>query len=414
MAEYEDREHFIPLRKSDLVQLLCKDKRLTLQEREAFRQFCLLVSHVFHFEYLQQLEALKDDYSPFDPDADTKPLSPLVSDERHKRQDQLFEKFSALMERGNFKHFAPDEVRATLQGLKSEFGISTDVDLNLFERLEMFARGDVVSKRTRRNWWTFWKQEDIHVPLYQRLVIIAKLRPSRRLDKDINTDSIYLKILKNIPKKDLDMLLPGARVRLSRMDKALIIYPLLTGVGVMLWKIAQTVGGQVVGGVMAAGGTVGFAWWSIAGALGGYGYKSYHSYQIKKQNYNLRLTKSLYYQSLDNNTGVLMRVLDEAEEQECRETFLAYFCLLKYAPAEGWSSEQLDDYVEMYLEGNANLKVDFEIGDALAKLERLKIVEKVGKAYRARPLDKALEMLDWTWDNYFKYNNPEPEEPPIP
>jgi hypothetical protein len=74
----------------------------------------------------------------------------------------------------------------------------------------------------------------------------------------------------------------------------------------------------------------------------------------------------------------------------------------------------LDDYVELYLERYANLKVDFEIGDAIAKLERAKIVEKVGERYRAQPLEKALEMLDWTWDNYFKYNNPEPETPPIP
>ncbi len=151
----------------------------------------------------------------------------------------------------------------------------------------------------------------------------------------------------------------------------------------------------------------------MAGALGGYGYKSYHSYQVKKQDYSLRLTKSLYFKSLDNNTGVLMRLLDEAEEQECRETFLAYFFLWKYAPPEGWRAEQLDDYVELYLEGNANLKVDFEIGDALAKLERLKIVRKVGDAYHAQPLDKTLEMLDWTWDNYFKFNNPLVEAPPI-
>jgi hypothetical protein len=59
----------------------------------------------------------------------------------------------------------------------------------------------------------------------------------------------------------------------------------------------------------------------------------------------------------------------------------------------------------MYLEGNANLKVDFEIGDALAKLERLKIVRKTGNSYHAEPIDKALEMLDSTWDNYFKYAN---------
>jgi hypothetical protein len=409
MAEYEDREHFIPLRKSDLVQLLVKDKRLSLQERDPFRQFCILVSSVFHFEYLQQLEALKDDYAPFDPDADTKPLKPLPPDERRKCQDELFDKFTALMERANFKRFTPDEVKATLQVITGELGIATEVDMSLFERLEMFARGDVVGKRYRRPPWKFWQQEEIPVPMYQRLVIIVKLKPHRRIDRDINTDAVYLKILKNIPKVDLNMLLPGARVRLSRLDKALIIYPLLTGVGLMVWNIFKDVGSS---GQEKAGAVL--TLWGIAGLLGGYGYKSYHSYQVKKQNYTLRLTKSLYYQSLDNNTGVLMRVLDEAEEQECRETFLAYFCLWKYAPPEGWTAEQLDDYVELYLEGNASLKVDFEIGDALAKLERLKIVEKIGKAYRAQPLDKALEMLDWTWDNYFKYNNPEPEVPPIP
>jgi hypothetical protein len=43
----------------------------------------------------------------------------------------------------------------------------------------------------------------------------------------------------------------------------------------------------------------------------------------------------------------------------------------------------------------------------------LKIVRKLGDAYQAQSLDKALEMLDWTWDNYFKYANPEPEDAPV-
>jgi hypothetical protein len=414
MAEYKDREHFIPLRKSDLVEVLCRDTQLPPQEREPFRQFCVLVSSVFHFEYLKQLEQLKDDYAPFDPDADTKPLKPLSADERQKCQEELFERFGALMERANFKRLDQDQIRTALAAVRTQWGIPTDVDLRLFERLDVFARGDVMGRRTHRSWRRLWRKEEIRLPVYQRLVLILKLRRHRRLDRDINTDAIYLKILKDIPKPDLDMLLPGARVRMTRTDKAFIIYPLLTGVGLLLWKIAQTVAGKAVAGATAAVGAAGLAWWSLAGALGGYGYKSYYSYQVKKQNYSLRLTKSLYYQSLDNNTGVLMRVLDEAEEQECRETFLAYFCLWKYAPPEGWAAEQLDDYVEMYLEQHAGLKVDFEIGDALAKLERLKIVAKRGNAYRAQPLEKALEMLDWTWDNYFKYSNPEPEVPPIP
>ncbi len=415
MAGYKDREHFIPLRKSDLIELLSKDKDLPRAEREPFRQFCILVSSVFHFEYLKELEALKDAYSSFDPDADTKPLHPVSADERDTNEQQLFEKFTALMERANFKGLTREEIQSALQEVATVSGIHTHVDLTMFERLDVFVRGDVMGRMYRRSWAKLWRQEEIRVPLYQRLVLIVKLKSHKRLDKDIDTSRVYLKIFKDIPKMDQEMLLPGACLRMTRMDKALIAYPLVGGLGIMLWEIGSQVLPNVnkIGVAALATGLGALATWGVAGALGGYGYKSYHSYQVKKQDYNLKLTKSLYFKSLDNNTGVLMRLLDEAEEQECRETFLAYFCLWKHAPAEGWTSEQLDDYVEMYLEGNAHLKVDFEIGDALAKLERLKIVRKVGDAYHAQPLDKALEMLDWTWDNYFKYNNPEPEEAPV-
>ena len=82
MAEYLDREHFIPLRKNDLMELLLHDKQLPPQQREPFRQFCRLVSATFHFEYLAKLEELKDAYAPFDPDADTKACKPLHPEER--------------------------------------------------------------------------------------------------------------------------------------------------------------------------------------------------------------------------------------------------------------------------------------------------------------------------------------------
>jgi hypothetical protein len=311
------------------------------------------------------------------------------------------------MERANFKRLTREEMLGALQEVVNVSGVDTHVDLDIFERLEIFVRGDVMGRVFRRSWTKLWRKEEFRVPMYQRLVLIVKLRPHKRLDRDIDTSRVYLKIFKDIPKADQDMLLPGARVRLSKLDQALIIYPLAAGIGLTMYKI----GASLLETSVATVGSL--LTWSLAAAVGGYGYKSYHSYQVKKQDYSLRLTKSLYYKSLDNNTGVLMRLLDEAEEQECRETFLAYFCLWKYAPPEGWNAEQLDDYVELYLEGNANLKVDFEIGDALAKLERLKIVRKIGGSYHAQSLDKALEMLDWTWDNYFKYNNPEEEKTPV-
>jgi hypothetical protein len=410
MAEYADREHFIPLRKSDLIELLLKDKRLTPQEREPFRQFCKLASCVFHYEYLGELEQLKDAYAPFDPDADTTPLAPLSPEEKGKQREQLFAAFDHLLQRGNFLHLTHEQVEKAVKERGEKFGLETDVDLGMFERLEVYVRGDTKMKRSRRVWRKGWLKEEYYVPIYQRLVVILKLRPHRRLDKEINTEVVYLKIFKNIPKTNQEMLLPGARPLLTNLDRWLIIGPLAVGIGLALFKIAEDSNIMREGTAALLSRPV---MWAVAGALGGYGYKSYHSYQVKKQNYSLRLTKSLYYQNLDNNTGVLMRLLDEAEEQECRETFLAYFCLWKYAPPQGWTAPLLDDYVELYLEGNANLKVDFEIGDALAKLERLHLVKKDGEFYHAVPLEKALEMLDYTWDNYFKYNNPEYEAPPV-
>lgn len=408
MAEYADREHYIPLRKSDLVTLLCRDKQLPVQEREPVRQFCTLASAVFHFEYQKWLEELKDAYAPFDPDSETRPLAPLPPEERATQLEKVFAAFIRLMERANFKRLSPDEVRLAVQAHAAARGLRTEVDFSVFERLEVFVRGEGVVTQTSRPWWRLWAKEEEKVPVFHRLVLIVKLRPSRRLPKEVRTDAVFLKIFKDIPKESLGMFQPGARVRLSRVDQALIVYPLVFGLGLILFNVVRDVLTEGPGKVAT------ILSWGLAGAIGGYGYKSYHSYQVKKQDYSLRLTRSLYYQTLDSNTGVLMHVLDEAEEQECRETYLAFYCLWKYAPPEGWSSGQLDDYVEMYLEGRANLKVDFEIGDALDKLERLSLVVKSGDRYRAVALEKALEMLDYKWDNYFKYNNPEYEAPPVP
>ena len=242
------------------------------------------------------------------------------------------------------------------------------------------------------------------VPVFRRLVLILKLRPSKRLGRSADTDHVYLKIFKDIPKLDLEMILPGARLQMPRAQKGKLGASLLGTIGYGIYKVWFDI---VMAAKMAVGGALTFAGQAALGPLvllGGYGYKQYASYQITKQTYSKMLTESLYYQNLDNNSGVLTQLLDEAEEQECREAILAYFCLLEHAPPQGWTGPMLDDYVEMYLEGNANLKVDFEIGDALDKVERLGVVEKYGEFYKAVPLPTALEKLDYRWDNYFQYN----------
>ena len=83
--------------------------------------------------------------------------------------------------------------------------------------------------------------------------------------------------------------------------------------------------------IAAAAGIYGIL--AVVGVTAGYGVKSFFGYLRTKQKYQLNLTESLYYQNLDNNAGVLCRLLDEAEEQENREAVLGV--LLPLAARDG-------------------------------------------------------------------------------
>jgi hypothetical protein len=404
MAEHDDREHYIPIRKADLVDLLCGEGDLSAQDQDRFRQLCTLTEAMFHFEYHKQLDELKNAYAPFDPDSETNALAKLSDADRGSRLTALFDKFVWLLGKANFMELKEEDIRAALEG-SSAWGINMSVDFSVFERYHIFIRGDSLVTRYRRPWWKLFRQEGIDLPTYKRLIMILKLRPHKRLGSDIDTEGVYLKVFKDIPKDDLEMLLPGTSIQMTKMDKGLIFYPLLMGLGLLLWKVGESIWADVAGGTAILAGAAGLATWGMLGVFGGYGYKSYYSYTVKKTKYSLQLTKSLYFQNLDSNAGVLFRLLDEAEEQECREAFLGYYFLWRKAGADGWTSEQLDDHIEEYIEKKTGLKVDFEIGDALEKCVRLGMVEQGADGrVRAKPIAQALEALDNTWDNFFKYN----------
>ncbi len=455
MAVYEDREHFIPLRKSDVIELLCRQPEMASDQRDDFRQFCKLVVATFHFEYHEKLEELKDAYAPFDPDADTKLLKEYTPDQKQEREEAVFKDLAWLMERANFKQLGQEDIDKALEGT-SEGGVNMDVDLKVFQegRWKIFARGDTTQTVRTRKWWKLWRLEEKQEEIWKRLVMVFKLQPHKRLGRKIDFDKIYVRVYKDIPKMDLETLIPGATPQMGWVDKSKIGVPVATGVAGLLWKVIVFV--LFLYGLYQLD-PKGFpedfatappeqkAWiYFTTGAfllgvmmLGSYAFKSYSSYQNLKNRYEKNLSQALFYQTLDGNAGVLFRLLDEAEEQECREAILGYWFLWRFAGRDGWTAERLDDTIEEFLDKKAGVQVDFEIEDALAKLERLRVVEKltppagarkadvVGSQlagnlavepvvrYRAQPLDKALEMLDWAWDNYFKYNNPEPEEPPV-
>lgn len=399
MADRADCACFIPIRKSELTDLLCRQPGLADADRDLFRKLCRLLDATIHFENQSRLEELKNAYSHFDPDTDTRRLSSQSEAALEVQMDKLFGNFVELLERANFVRLSRANITEALAAA-SDWGLNLSVDFDVFDRLEIFARGDIVGTRTRRNWRTRFQPVDVSVPVYQRLVLILKIRDWKNLGQTVDTKSVYIKVFKDIPKLDLEMLLPGTQVKLSLFDRGRILLPTLSGVAMTAWKVTQ---GALA--VAAAGFYSSLAFLGLVGGTLGYGLRSFYGYLQTKQKYQLNLTQSLYYQNLDNNAGAIFMLLNEAEEQEFRETALAYFMLLVRAPKDGWTREQLDDEVEVFLSKATGLEVDFEIGDAYEKLVRYQLVEQCGNGrVRAVPLHTALESLDQMWDNAFDYN----------
>lgn len=388
-------EHFIPLARSELVDFLCADRTLSADEAAAFRALCEQISALYHLEYHRRLSALKQAYLPFDPDNDTTALLPLTAEQRQTRLNDLLSDFAWLLERAGFTHLSRNAIEPALLSA-SDWGVHVDVDFSAFEHVALFVRGDTVQTRTRRRWYKLYQPEEVQVPIYRRLVLILKLRAHPRLQGPVDTENVYLKVFKDIPKLDVVMLLPGARVRLSRLDRGKISLPILSGISMAIWNVLEHLAEWIE--TWAASPT---ATWALAAGGIGYGYKSYYGYRQTKQRYHLALTQSLYYQNLDSNAGVLMRLFDEAEEQECRLAVLAYWCLWRYGGAEGWTAANLDAAVELYLDRYADLPLFCRSNSALTQLQKLHLVEATGERFQALPPQRAAAILLAGWNQPF-------------
>ncbi len=380
-------EAYIPLRKRDLGETLARFPGLKVEDAASFQRLCRLLHALVHCHLEATLDELKDAYAPFDPDADTRAGAALSQQELDLRREVLFEGFGRLLARANFHRLAEAEINAALED-RSHWGLHLTVDFTLFDRLELYYRGDRMGTRYRRAWRNRFRSEAIDVPIYQRLVLIFHLKRGQKYSKVLDTDDVYLKLFKDIPKLDLDMLLPGSQVKMSLFDRARVALPTLSGIGIVLYKMIWAT-------AMAFGSTLAFL--GLVGGTVGYGVRSLYGYLNTRQKYQLNLTQSLYYQNIDNNAGVIHRLLDEAAEQENREVMLAYFFLWHDAPEEGLTAAALDARIEAWLEREAEQSVDFEIADAFGKLVQFRLVQQSKGLWQAVPIEEAIRLLAEHW-----------------
>jgi hypothetical protein len=125
-------------------------------------------------------------------------------------------------------------------------------------------------------------------------------------------------------------------------------------------------------------------------------------YEAQTLRYQKKLADTVYFRNLANNAGVLDLLVGAGEEQDAKEAILAYGLIRRAGKA--LAKAEIDAAAEAFLRERFGLDVNFEIQDALGKLERLGLVTREGEAYAAAPPAEAAAKLDAAWDNLFNFS----------
>ena len=120
-----------------------------------------------------------------------------------------------------------------------------------------------------------------------------------------------------------------------------------------------------------------------------------------KQRYMLNMAQSLYFQNLDNNAGVLLRLLEEGEQQEAAEAILTYFVASQILRGPH-TLREMDRACEQMIHEATGMVVDFDIEATAHTLVKLGLMRGSPAGWTAVPLEQAIEKLDQTWDSWFR------------
>lgn len=395
--------HALPISRAEITKALVE--RRDDDDKERLEAFSKILAALFHFEFHEQLETLKEAYAPINPDREL--LEPPSEEVQDACGETVRTVLSGVLERGNYVALGQEELEHALNE-KSLFPIEVDIDFDIYDDFLVFARGEAMREGEVPKWFGLRKQT-VDVPTYERVCLFLRFKPEHALDKKQRKRFVgepgrtVLKLFRHIPKADLEMLFPNTRVKMRLSDKLMIGVPAVVGGVPIFTKLVPTVFaimivlGLATGEVNEAAVIAGLS--GLIG-LGMFLFRQWDKFKSRKVLFMKMLSENLYFRNIDNNEGVITRLIDEAEEEEHKEAMIAYAFLLE---EPGLSEEALDERAEAWLAERFDIDVDFEVDDALEKLERLELVRDDGGALSVVPLERALTILDERWDNLFPY-----------
>jgi hypothetical protein len=408
-----EHDHFITVRKSDIVRALIEHGSLDADAADKFRQLCRMLGAIYHHRYFSELEKLRDAYFYFNPAL--KPpthLDPAASEQAYA---ELIAALTAALKSANFIEVPQAEIEQAHRE-RVMLRVEVKVPMNDFREVRFFRRGRRKEIFEFKQWFGLRKRR-IEAEVYEDVVVLVAIKPSenlpekevKRLEK-LNTrpGCVFIKYFRNLASADLNALFPNVRVVMSTLDKLILSIPALAGGIPILINLASTltVLFVVLGFYLGVSGAVhddemkkAFAAMSGLVALGGVCFRQWISYQRRSLKYQKELTDNVYFRNINNNAGIFDTITGVAEDQECKEAFLAFYFL--HAAGAKLDQRTLEKRIEAWLKLNFGIAIEFEVDDALAKLDRLGLLKREGDKLRVSSLEETLMQLDRVWDSIF-------------
>lgn len=413
------RETFIPVTTHALIERLAARRAWPSGQARVARRFFRYLEYWRRQQHSAQLSGLLQAYETFSPDSDLLVTRSFAQSEREASQKRIVADVEAILRQANYVRIDPKEVELILTK-ETHYGLDLHVDFTAFEECLVYYRGASNKRDQRRSLRKFMRKEEFDVPIFQRLFLLFKLKPfdtrvrevmaeqhiNRKeaekivrnlramLPPDMNEANIYLKLFKNIPRADIEMIFPNTRVKFRLLDKL---------------RLGVTAGGGLGVGLMGAAGKIAVAATNpIAAAtavagLGGLAFRQGMKFLNQKQRYMVVMAQNLYFHSMADNRGVLIKLADRAAEEDVKEEMLLYSVLAK-EQANHADLPAIDAAIEQYLSTSFGVSVDFDLEDALGRLiaDGLVTEDPDGTLHTLPPAEAALH-LDAKWDVFLDH-----------
>ncbi len=405
-------EKFIPVDRNDIVRRAL-DRLFDGWQRPVAAEVVRYMCALRQAESAKMLDELVELYDPFNPDDETVNLVEFSSAERQVKLDELREKVIALVTSANFNEID----QAALERIfthESDIGFRAEVDLSEYDFHLLFYRGAIKDKIMTKSWRTLWLFErPMEVDAYRRLFIGLKLKPaetriaelmqkgmskrkakatvrrtrSSQLLEGVSEDTLHLKVFRRIPRSELEILFPNARIKFNMFDQ---VWLWVGSGGSSLFAIVMA----VLKFVAAVAVSLAFVAVTVAGAVGAV-IRSVTNFFNTRTRYMAKLAKNLYFHSIASNQSVLAQLNDDAEEEDISEAVITYALLLRHGH-RGLDAVKYEAI--KFLKDEFDVDCAFDIEDGCVHLRKLGLlVEDENGALRIRDLEDAREHLINAW-----------------